>query len=83
MGIVDDIIREPRGGAHRRPEEMGERLSERLISELDAIVDAPIDDLLEARYQKFRKMGTLFADSLPEESGNTEPNEPRNPMASM
>ncbi len=72
LGIVDDVIREPRGGAHRLPEEMGERLSERLIAELDGLAGVPIDDLLDARYEKFRQMGALFADSLPDDEAPDE-----------
>lgn len=72
LGVVDDIIREPRGGAHRRPEEMGERLSERLIQELDKLEGASIDELLSLRYEKFRQMGSLFADSLSEAEGSSE-----------
>jgi acetyl-CoA carboxylase carboxyl transferase subunit alpha len=57
FGIVDDIIAEPLGGAHRDHREMANILKKYLLRYLRQIINIPIDDLLEQRYQKFRLMG--------------------------
>ena len=57
FGIVDDIIAEPLGGAHRDHREMANILKKYLLRYLRQLINIPIDDLLEQRYQKFRLMG--------------------------
>jgi acetyl-CoA carboxylase carboxyl transferase subunit alpha len=57
LGIVDDIIAEPLGGAHRDHRDMANILKKYLLRYLRQLVGIPIDDLLEQRYQKFRLMG--------------------------
>ncbi len=59
LSLIDEIIREPLGGAHRRPQEMATTLRERLIGEFSSLRRIPIDELLERRYQKFRRMGVF------------------------
>jgi acetyl-CoA carboxylase carboxyl transferase subunit alpha len=59
LNLIDEIIREPLGGAHRRPQEMAMTLRDRLISEFSSLRRIPIDELLERRYQKFRRMGVF------------------------
>jgi acetyl-CoA carboxylase carboxyl transferase subunit alpha len=59
LNLIDEIIREPLGGAHRRPQEMAMTLRERLIREFSSLRRVPIDELLERRYQKFRRMGVF------------------------
>ncbi|MFC3907932.1 acetyl-CoA carboxylase carboxyltransferase subunit alpha [Legionella dresdenensis] len=56
-GLVDEIIQEPLGGAHRNIEEMSGRLKKILIEELHTLKHQPVEQLLEARYQKFMAMG--------------------------
>lgn len=56
FGIIDEVIREPLGGAHRDHNEMGRILRERLTSHLDALGAVPMDELLQRRYDKFRAM---------------------------
>ncbi len=65
LGIVDDVIPEPMGGAHRHPQAMAETLKDVLTRELEALCRRTVDDLLEERYEKFRKIGTLFGDQPP------------------
>jgi len=60
LGIVDEIVREPDGGAHVDPEAAAQLLGEVLDRELLALTQQPTKDLLEARYEKFRKMGQFF-----------------------
>jgi len=57
LGIVDDIIPEPLGGAHRNPKEMGDILKAALVRYLDEVMALPLDRLLEKRYDKHRKIG--------------------------
>ena len=59
-GVIDDIIPEPVGGAHRNPKEMSNTLRTYLVRYLRELADQPIPDLLQRRYEKFRKMGTYL-----------------------
>ncbi len=59
--LIDKIIKEPLGGAHRDPQAMAERLKSVLISELEALTLVPIDTLLERRYQRMRGYGAYEA----------------------
>ncbi len=56
-GLVDQIIPEPLGGAHRNPVQMAETLKAALCEELQRLEALPIDDLLERRYQRLRGYG--------------------------
>jgi acetyl-CoA carboxylase carboxyl transferase subunit alpha len=60
LGIVDEIIKEPEGGAHTDPEAAARMLEEVLDRQLVALLNEPITGLLSARYEKFRKMGQFF-----------------------
>jgi acetyl-CoA carboxylase carboxyl transferase subunit alpha len=60
FGVIDDIIAEPLGGAHRDPAWMANRLKAYLrgaIRELSAI---PTENLVRGRYEKFRRMGIFL-----------------------
>ncbi len=57
LGVVDDILPEPLGGAHRNPKEMGDTLKAALVRALDEAVALPLDQLLEKRYEKYRRIG--------------------------
>lgn len=57
LGLIDEIIAEPLGGAHRDINDMAGRLKQMLIEELERLKYFPIPDLLEQRYQKFMAMG--------------------------
>jgi len=60
LGVIDDVIPEPVGGAHRDHHMMAARLKLSLRAYLRELVGRPIDELLEARYQKFRCMGVFL-----------------------
>ncbi|HEY2545638.1 MAG TPA: acetyl-CoA carboxylase carboxyltransferase subunit alpha [Candidatus Acidoferrum sp.] len=60
LGIVDEIVPEPEGGAHVDPEGSAQLLGDVLDRELVALSQQPTKDLIEARYEKFRKMGQFF-----------------------
>lgn len=57
LGLIDEVIREPLGGAHRDPQEMAARLKAALLKNLDALESVPTDELLERRYRRLRGYG--------------------------
>ena len=57
LGIVDATIEEPLGGAHRDIALISERLQTHLVSELDRLRAMPLDEMLEARYQRLLSYG--------------------------
>jgi acetyl-CoA carboxylase carboxyl transferase subunit alpha len=65
--IIDDIIPEPLGGAHRDQREMANVLKLYLLRYLRELRHVPVEELLEARYQKFRRMG-VFDEGLAAEA---------------
>jgi acetyl-CoA carboxylase carboxyl transferase subunit alpha len=67
LRVIDDIIPEPLGGAHRDPRQMGNTLKAYLLRYLRDLTPVPVADLLEKRYQKFRAMG-VFDEGLVEEA---------------
>ncbi|MFL9582557.1 acetyl-CoA carboxylase carboxyltransferase subunit alpha [Stenotrophomonas sp. AB1(2024)] len=57
LGLVDKVVREPTGGAHRNPNQMAKRLKAVLLNELDALEKLSTDDLLQKRYERLRSYG--------------------------
>ena len=57
MDLIDAMISEPLGGAHRDPEAMAKELKEVILKNLKELKELKKDELLKLRYQKFRKMG--------------------------
>lgn len=57
LGVIDGIIEEPAGGAHRNPEAMAKSLQAAIIAALNELRGMSCDELLAQRYAKFRKMG--------------------------
>ena len=60
LGIIDEIISEPEGGAHTDPEAAARLLDAVLERQLLILSEQPQKSLLDARYEKFRKMGQFF-----------------------
>ena len=60
LGIVDEIVAEPEGGAHTDHEAAARLLDQVLDRQLVALSNQPVRELLDARYEKFRKMGQFF-----------------------
>ena len=58
LGLIDEVIAEPKGGAHRDLKTMALRIKERLLHHLKELKSKPINILLEDRYQKLLKFGT-------------------------
>ncbi len=57
LGLIDGVIAEPMGGAHQDQHAAIESLREAVARELDALALIPMEELLEQRYQKFRRIG--------------------------
>ena len=59
LGIIDKIIPEPPGGAHIDPEQTFKNVDKHLYQALKKLEDKPVDELLDERYKKIRKMGVF------------------------
>ena len=70
LGVVDEIVAEPEGGAHRDHDLAAAHLGSALRRNLERVTTPGIDELLTRRYDKFRKLGN-FAEgaSVPETAG--------------
>jgi acetyl-CoA carboxylase carboxyl transferase subunit alpha len=62
LGVVDHVIEEPLGGAHRDQHQTAVRLKQYLVRTLRELVAQPTDKLLAGRYEKFRRMGVFLED---------------------
>jgi acetyl-CoA carboxylase carboxyl transferase subunit alpha len=58
-GVIDEVVPEPPGGAHRDPARAAEALGRSLRKHLTALQSLPPDSLIEDRYRKFRAMGVF------------------------
>ena len=63
LGVVDDIIPEPLGGAHRDHQQMAIRIKQYLLKNLKQLVNDSVEDLLSNRYHKFRAMGKFIEEA--------------------
>ncbi len=57
FGVVDDVLEEPLGGAHRDHHQMAARLKHYLSRTLAQLREIPVEQLVQQRYEKFRQMG--------------------------
>ena len=57
LKLVDDVIPEPLGGAHQNHDAAIANLRKAVVHHLDELTKIPIEELLERRYDKFRRMG--------------------------
>jgi acetyl-CoA carboxylase carboxyl transferase subunit alpha len=57
MGIIDGIIKEPLGGAHRNPQDAAENIRAAIVKDLEVLKKIPKSKLIEMRYSKFRSIG--------------------------
>jgi acetyl-CoA carboxylase carboxyl transferase subunit alpha len=61
LGLVDQIVKEPLGGAHRDPQEMATRLKGVLLGQIEQLERLDSHTLLEQRYQRLRSYGRYQA----------------------
>ncbi len=60
LGVIDDVIEEPLGGAHRDHHQMAARMKSYLLRTLAKLKSQPAESLIETRYEKFRAMGQFL-----------------------
>jgi acetyl-CoA carboxylase carboxyl transferase subunit alpha len=60
LGVVDDVIPEPMGGAHTDPAAAARAVGARLEAALAELEELPVDEMLDRRYAKFRAMGAYI-----------------------
>jgi acetyl-CoA carboxylase carboxyl transferase subunit alpha len=65
LGIIEDVIPEPPGGAHRDPRTAATNLQRWIVTHVQDLRQRPIDELLNARYERFRRMGAVIEDAQP------------------
>lgn len=65
LGVIDEVIPEPMGGAHRDPSAMAERLAKALSTHLGQLEELSGEELLARRDMKYRKMGSVGEASQP------------------
>ena len=70
FGIIDEVIPEPLGGAHRDPAETVTRVLDRVGALLDVLETYSLRDLLDARYEKYRHLGS-WRDAVASSNGMT------------
>ena len=64
LGVIDDVIEEPLGGAHRDHRQAALRLKVYLIRALRELVGKPTAEIVDSRYEKFRKMGMYLEEPV-------------------
>jgi len=57
FGIIDAIVPEPLGGAHRHPEQAAQILADHIRADLKQVRSVPVQELIRKRYDKFRNIG--------------------------
>ena len=61
FNVIDEVIKEPLGGAHTNPQEMSELLKTAIIKSLEQFSSMSKDELKNQRYEKFRHMGVFHS----------------------
>jgi acetyl-CoA carboxylase carboxyl transferase subunit alpha len=71
LKVIDGIIKEPAGGAHRHPDKAIKLVKEAILSSLEALQKEDLDLMMQKRFEKFRQMGntTLTLDQSEEVKG--------------
>jgi acetyl-CoA carboxylase carboxyl transferase subunit alpha len=59
LGLVDEVLKEPHGGAHRDPQAMGATVKESILKHLTELRGLPITQLLDARQARLRSFGSF------------------------
>jgi hypothetical protein len=70
LGVVDEVVPEPREGAHADPAETARRLRAVIVEQLDRLAALPADELMTARTRRYRDFGAF------EDMGGPEVGEP-------
>ncbi len=62
LGLVDEVLKEPHGGAHRDPQAMAETLKSSMVKNLAELCNQPVTQMLDARQARLRHFG-IFHDA--------------------
>jgi acetyl-CoA carboxylase carboxyl transferase subunit alpha len=65
LGIIDEVIPEPGEGAHTDPAETARRIKEVVMKRFEALSQIPLDELVEARFRRFRSYGPYVVADQP------------------
>jgi acetyl-CoA carboxylase carboxyl transferase subunit alpha len=60
LGIVDEVLKEPEGGAHYDPPYMFKKVKEHILEKIQILKEKPLDVLLQDRYTRFREIAASF-----------------------
>jgi len=63
LGVIDEILEEPLGGAHWAPREMAATVEKAIIEAVERLEKIPVNELVEQRYWKFLAMGQVKGDA--------------------
>jgi acetyl-CoA carboxylase carboxyl transferase subunit alpha len=69
LKVIDEVIPEPLGGAHRDPEETARGVKDAILRHLKRLVGLPAQELLDRRLEKYLKMGVYLEESMTAASG--------------
>ena len=59
LGVIDSIVKEPLGGAHANHDAAAQALKDAIVEAFSELADLSVEELVEARYQKFARMGSV------------------------
>jgi len=62
LGLVDEVLKEPHGGAHRDPQAMAEVVKESMVKHVTELRNLPVTQLLDARQARLRNFGVFRED---------------------
>ncbi|MFL5758074.1 MAG: acetyl-CoA carboxylase carboxyltransferase subunit alpha [Chloroflexota bacterium] len=68
LGVIDIVVPEPGEGAHADHAETARRLRTAIVAELDQLAGIPVDELVEARYRRYRNLGAYAEIATPASS---------------
>jgi acetyl-CoA carboxylase carboxyl transferase subunit alpha len=80
LGLVDEIVPEPLGGAHTDSDQTAQNLQSRLLKHLSELLRMPSADRLKKRYEKYRSFGH-FLEKIPAPAESIEGNGELNPKS--
>src|SRR5688572_31861718 len=63
LKVIDEVIPEPLGGAHRDPDETARRVQEAILRHIRALIGLPAQELLDRRLEKYMRMGVYLEES--------------------
>ncbi len=76
LKVIDEIIPEPLGGAHRDPDGAAQRLQEAVLRHVRALIGLPKQELLDRRLEKYLRMGVYLEETVAAAGGGTGPPAP-------